>query len=149
MKQIIKIIVKYICLFLIGAISYPLIEIAYRGRTHWTMAILGGICFIGCGLINNLLTFEMPLIWQMTLSSVFITTLELVFGLIINTIMGLNVWNYANLPLNFLGQICLPFTLVWFLISAPVIVLDDIIRWKWFDEIKPHYHLLKWGEHSA
>ena len=113
------------------------------------MAILGGICFVGCGLINNLLTFEMPLIWQMTLSSVFITTLELVFGLIINTIMGLNVWNYANLPLNFLGQICLPFILVWFLISAPVIVLDDIIRWKWFDEIKPHYHLLKWGEHSA
>ena len=33
-------------LFGIGAIGYSLIELAFRGRTHWTMAVTGGGCAV-------------------------------------------------------------------------------------------------------
>ena len=38
-----KLLFKYLILFLTGAMVYGIIEILWRGRTHWTMAVLGGI----------------------------------------------------------------------------------------------------------
>lgn len=35
-----------IAIFTIGGLSYALIEILWRGYTHWTMIITGGICFV-------------------------------------------------------------------------------------------------------
>ena len=35
----------------------------------------------------------------------------------------LSIWNYSNMPLNIDGQICLPFTLIWCVISVIVVVL--------------------------
>ena len=51
----------------------------------------------------------------------------------------MDVWDYSNMPFNILGQICLPFTILWFFISILAIVLDDWIRYIMFDEEKPHY----------
>ena len=33
--------------------------------------------------------------------------------------MGWNVWDYSDMPLNLYGQICLPFTGLWFLLCIP------------------------------
>jgi hypothetical protein len=52
-------IIKYLFLFLFGGASYNLIEILWRGHTHWTMFILGGLCFVLVGLINNLFSWDM------------------------------------------------------------------------------------------
>ena len=136
-----KIIAKYLFLGIIGSIIYMNLEILWRGYTHWTMGILGGICFICLGLINEILSWETPLILQMFIGSIIITILEFITGCIVNIWLGWNIWDYSNLPLNLLGQICLPFSILWYFISAIGIVIDDYIRYIYFDEEYPRYKL--------
>ena len=136
-----KIIAKYLFLGAIGSIIYMSLEILWRGYTHWTMGILGGICFICLGLINEILSWETPLVLQMLIGSTIITILEFITGCIVNIWLGWNVWDYSNLPLNLLGQICLPFSILWYFISAIGIVIDDYIRYIYFDEERPRYKL--------
>ena len=57
---------KYLFLLDVGGLLYILIELIWRGRSHWTMFLLGGICFIYLGLINEVLPWSMPL-WQQIL----------------------------------------------------------------------------------
>lgn len=132
---------KTFILFLVGGIAYIIIELLYRGYSHWTMFLLGGLCFILIGGINNYISWDMLLWKQMLLGSVIITLLEFVCGCIVNLLLHWNVWDYSNLPFNILGQICLPFSILWFFISFVAIVLDDYIRYWFFDEEKPHYNL--------
>ena len=141
MMNKLKIIIKYLFLGIIGSIIYMSLEILWRGYTHWTMGVLGGICFICLGLINELLSWKTPLVLQMLIGSIIITILELITGCIVNLWLGWNVWNYSNLPLNLLGQICLPFSILWYFISAIGIVIDDYIRYIYFDEERPRYKL--------
>ena len=105
------------------------------------MGILGGICFVLMGLINNILGFETSLILQMFISALIITVLEFLSGLLLNVYLGLNIWDYSHLPFNLMGQVCLPFSIIWFFLSPLGIFADDFIRWKLFHEPKPHYHL--------
>ena len=136
-----KITIKYLFLGVIGSIIYMSLEILWRGYTHWTMGALGGICFICLGLINELLSWETPLVLQMLIGSTIITILEFITGCIVNLWLGWNIWDYSNLPLNLLGQICLPFSILWYFISAIGIVIDDYIRYIYFDEEYPRYKL--------
>lgn len=138
----IKTLVKYLFLFFVGGGFYALIELAARGRTHWSMFVLGGVCFICLGLINEVIPWEMPLPLQMLIGAAIITALEFITGCIVNLWLGWGVWDYSGLPLNFLGQICLPFSAIWFFLSAVGIVLDDLLRWKFFDGEKPRYTLI-------
>ena len=103
------------------------------------MMILGGICFVLLGLINELLPWDMGLLWQSLIGSGVVTILELITGLIVNVYLGLGVWDYSNLPLNFMGQISVVYTLLWVPLSCVAIVLDDHIRYRFFNEEKPHY----------
>lgn len=128
-------------LFNIGGLLYILIELLWRGYSHWTMFIVGGMCFVLIGLINETFTFEMPLITQMTISSIIITIIEFISGCIINIWLGLNVWNYSNMPFNILGQICIPFMILWFFLSVLGIILDDYLRYWLFGEEKPKYKI--------
>ena len=132
---------KYLFLFITGGTIYGMIEMLSRGYTHWTMGVLGGICFICLGLINELLSWETPLVLQMLIGSTIITILEFITGCIVNLWLGWNIWDYSNLPLNLLGQICLPFSILWYFISAIGIVIDDYIRYIYFDEERPRYKL--------
>ena len=61
-----KLLNKYLFLFDVGGLLYVLIELIWRGHSHWTMFILGGLCFIYLGLINEVLPWEMPL-WKQIL----------------------------------------------------------------------------------
>ena len=141
MMNKLKIIAKYLFLGAIGSIIYMNLEILWRSYTHWTMGVLGGICFICLGLINELLSWETPLVLQMFIGSIIITILEFITGCIVNLWLGWNIWDYSNLPLNLLGQICLPFSILWYFISAIGIVIDDYIRYIYFDEEYPRYKL--------
>lgn len=58
-------------LFLAGSGLYPLLEVLWRGYSHASMALAGGVC----------------------------------------------------LPLNIMGQICLPFSLIWFVLTIPASAL--------------------------
>lgn len=131
--------VKPFILFGIGGFLYYAIEILWRGYSHWTMFILGGLCFILVGFINE--WFKFPLVKQMFLSSVIITVLEFICGCIVNLLLHWNIWDYSELPFNVLGQICLPYSVLWFFLSAFAIILDDYLRYWLFGEEKPEYKL--------
>lgn len=137
MKQLFK----YTVLFSIGGLAYMLIEILFRGRTHWSMGILGGICFILIGLIDTVLSPQFSLLGQMFLSSIIVTILEYFSGVLLNLYLNLGVWDYSGFRYNYQGQICLLFSLFWFLLSPIAIIVDDLIRWKFFGEARPYY---KW-----
>ena len=130
---------KYEFLFFVGATIYVIIEKLYRGYSHWTMFLLGGICFIALGLINEMIPWDMPLLLQMFIGGMIITVLELITGCVVNLWFGWNVWDYSELPFNLWGQISLFSSIVWVGLSLVGIVLDDFIRWKFFGEEKPHY----------
>ena len=134
-----KLFYKYLFLFLVGGLAYCGIEMLWRGHTHWTMLIVGGLCFIFCGGINEWFDWNMPLWEQRLICAVGITAIEFVAGIILNIILQLNVWDYGNMPFNILGQVCLPFSFLWFLLSFVAIWLDDWLRYWLFNEEKPHY----------
>ncbi len=141
-----KSIIKYPMLFLFGGSIYYLLEIIFRGYSFPAMAVCGGLCFIICGVINER-SRCMPLVLQQLIAASGITVIEFIFGLILNVWLGLNMWDYSNMPGNVLGQICPQFMILWFFLSAIGIILDDVIRWRLFGEEKPHYHLFKKGHH--
>ena len=128
MKEKLKAILKHAVLALCGGCVYFLIEMAWRGHSHWTMAVLGGVCFVLIGDINEFIPWNMPLILQGAIGSGIVTVLELVSGIILNLWLGLGIWDYSNMPFNLLGQICLPFTLLWVALSIVAVVLDDWLR---------------------
>jgi uncharacterized membrane protein len=141
MEHKLRLILKYVFLLMFGGSIYCGIEILYRGYTHWTMYFLGGTCFIVCGLVNEVLSWETPLPIQMLLCGICVTALEFISGVILNLILKLNIWDYSNLPFNVLGQICLPFFFAWCLLGLVAIVLDDWLRYLYFNERRPRY---KW-----
>lgn len=139
-ENIIKMILKYLFLMVIGGMVYYTIEILYRGHSHISMFILGGLCFILCGLENKIFSWELKIEYQMFISALIITVLEFITGYIVNIVMGLNVWDYSNMPFNIMGQICLPFTVIWYFLSIVAIVVDDYLRYFLFNEEKPRYY---------
>ena len=132
---------KHLALAITGGLLYILIETIWRGYSHWTMFVLGGICFLALGMINEVLPWEMPLWQQMLLGACIITSMEFLTGCIVNLWLGWHVWDYSDMPGNLLGQICPQFALLWVALSALAIVLDDVIRWRFFGEERPHYTL--------
>ena len=71
---------------------------------------------------------DMSLIGQMFISMFIITTIELLIGLIVNVWMGLGVWDYSHRPYNFMGQICLTTSFLWFLLCIPGFAASNIIK---------------------
>lgn len=136
-----KYFIKYLILLLVGGTAYYYIEILARGFSHWTMFIVGGICFILIGIINEI-TPKMSLLKQMLLSAVIITVVEFIAGCILNIWLEMNIWDYTDEIGNILGQICPKHTFYWFLLSSVGIVLDDYIRHFLFGEEKPKYTFL-------
>lgn len=133
---------KYLFLLVTGGLIYNIIEVLFRGWSHWTMFILGGICFIALGLINEVILWEMVLWKQMFIGACIITAMEFVTGCVVNLWMGWEIWGYSNMPGNILGQICPQFFLLWLPISAVGIILDDWLRYWMFGEERPHYKLI-------
>ena len=122
-------VLKEFIIFIIFGLMYVTIELLYRGHTHYSMFIVGGICGVLIGLINDN-TPDMPLLPQCVLGTVIITVIELLTGLFLNVYLGLNVWDYSNQPFNFMGQICPQFCIIWCVLSILVIRIDDWLKEK-------------------
>ncbi|MCM1298337.1 MAG: putative ABC transporter permease [Firmicutes bacterium] len=135
--------VKLILLFLMGGMIYFAIEVAYKGDSHCSMFITGGLCFLLIGGINSYFDRDMPLLHQMFFSAVIITLLEFISGVIVNIGLKLNVWDYSRIPFNFMGQICLRFFFIWFFLSLIGIFLDDFFRERMFGEDRISYTVFK------
>lgn len=135
-------LLKYYTLGTLGGLIYVLIELMWRGYSHWSMFLLGGICFIALGLINEVIPWEMPLTAQMLIGCVIITALEFITGCIVNLWLGWNVWDYSDLPYNLLGQISVVSSVGWYFLSAVGIMFDDWLRYIFFGEEKPRYTII-------
>ena len=118
---------KNLLIFSIFGLTYGLIEILWRGYTHPSMVILGGICGLIIGLLNEKSRNINPLI-QMILGMIIITSFEFITGYILNIQLGLGIWDYSNMRYNVMGQICPQFSIVWFFLSYAIVYIDDFIR---------------------
>lgn len=139
MKKAIKILFKYLFLLCIGGSIYYLIEVLYRGYSHYTMFIVGGICFVLIGLLNEGMSWDLCIEKQVGLGLAAVLIVEFISGCILNLWLGLHIWDYSKLPFNILGQVCLPFALLWIPLVTVAILLDDSIRYTFFNEQRPKY----------
>lgn len=113
--------------FLIGGVTYAMIEIMWRGNTHWTMVLLGGLCFLTLYKLFGYMS-NYSLIEKCVLGAIVITTLEFVVGCIVNLVFHMNVWNYSRMPLNLSGQICILYSTLWGFLCIPINFIADKIR---------------------
>lgn len=137
MKQFLK----YLFLFWFGGTFYITLEVLWRGYSHWTMGVLAGLVFISIGLLNEIWSWDTSIIIQILIGTIVATTGEFITGCIVNLWLGWDIWDYSDMWGNILGQICPAFIALWMPISLLSIVIDDMIRWKFFNEEKPKYKL--------
>ena len=111
-------------MFLFGGFAYGLIEVLWRGYSHWSMVIAGGLSFLAFSVICRM---ELPLLYMCIMGSLTVTAVELVFGLIVNRWLGLGVWDYSEIHFNLFGQICLLFSVLWGFLSLLAVPLSGAV----------------------
>lgn len=117
---------KPLITFFIGAVGYGLIEILWRGRTHYSMLLAGGIILLFAAFINER-NKDSPLLLRTLTVTLSVVAIELVFGLVFNILLKERVWDYSAKSFNFKGQICLEYTLLWLILSGVICTILDKI----------------------
>ena len=90
-------------------------ELLWRGRSHGSMFLAGGLCFLLLGRLNSVQP-RLPLIWRALAGAGIITMVEYAAGLVFNR--NYTVWDYRAMPMNYHGHICLAFSLLWLPIAT-------------------------------
>ena len=106
-------------LFLSCGFIYCMIEILFRGWSHWSMFVLTGFLGVFCvDSINNTLSFDCDYIVQILISTILCTIGEGISGIILNVWLQLNVWDYSKMTFGtfFFGQCNVIFCVAWALI---------------------------------
>ena len=102
-------------IFALGGSIYVLMELIWRRRSHYSMFLAGGSCLLLVGHLEEIEP-KLPLPLRIITGAGIITMVELATGLLFNR--RYTVWDYRDVPGNYLGQICLPFCLLWIPVSA-------------------------------
>ena len=111
---------KKVFLFATGGCSYMALEFLWRGWSHGSMFLAGGSCFLLLGKLENIRP-KLPVIPRALVGAGIITGVELLTGLLANR--NYTVWDYRKMPMNYHGQICIPFCLLWAPISLGAMYL--------------------------
>ena len=98
------------------------LELLWRGWTHKAMFFAGGTCFL---LLGKVRTAPCAAVSKAFLGAGAITAVELAVGLLVNR--NFSVLDYRGMPLNFLGQICLPYSLLWVPVSWGAMSLHKLL----------------------
>ena len=119
--------------WLTGGIVYYFAEILFRGFSHFSMLICGGLCFLLVGNIGNLIlnskdNIIISIIKIMLIGTMIITTLEYITGMIVNVKYNLKVWDYSDMKYNVNGQICLLYSFFWALISLICVYVYNVME---------------------
>ena len=119
-------------LFYIGGTAYLILEFLWRGRSHGSMFLLGGLCFllVGGGLAK---CHRIPMPLRPVLGAGMITGLELITGWLVNR--EHEVWDYRDQLFQFQGQICLAFSLLWVPVSLMAMELYSLAQKKLLQKI--------------
>lgn len=117
---------SFIVCFILGGAVYVGLEFLWRGRSHISMFISGGLAF---ALLDGIFSkYTLPLLLKCAIGAAIITSLEFAAGYIVNIRMGLNVWDYSERPLNLYGQICPEFSLLWAGLTVPISYLSQFLH---------------------
>lgn len=122
---------RYIILFAIGAVAYSVIEVLWRGYTHLTMSAAGGLVFVILYRIERSRRFAF--VPRCLIGAAVITLTELIFGLFFNVLLGMRIWDYSDRHFDLMGQICLDYSVLWFLLCIPAYYLCGVIERLWSD----------------
>lgn len=117
---------RYFFIFIVGAVGYCGLEVLWRGFTHPSMAVVGGLCLILIQRINRRFR-EKPLYLRAALCAVGISVVEFLAGILLNVVLNLNVWDYSAQPFDLLGQVCPLYSVLWFFLSCGVIFFGNKI----------------------
>lgn len=123
---------EYLAMYALGSLLYTIIELIYRGRTHFSMVITGGVCGMLLHRINRRYTRK-PIVLRALLGCLTITGVEFSVGCLVNRLLHMNVWDYRNQPFHLLGQVCPLFSLCWFLLCFPAFFISRIVS----DQLAP------------
>ena len=110
----------------IGGVGYNVIELLWRGRTHWSMFLVGGACFHLIGQVGQ--RVRAPLAIKSALCALGVTLVELLSGCVLNLWLKLGVWDYSGNKWNVKGQVCLLYSVLWLLLSAAAMPLYALCR---------------------
>lgn len=114
-------------IFSIGAVGYGLIEVIWRGYTHWSMLCAGGLSFLGLSTISK--TMKNSNLFKKALAGCgIITAIEFIFGAVFNLILKKDVWDYSRMPLNIKGQVCALYSFFWLILSMIFVPLSGKVR---------------------
>ena len=109
-----------------GASFYSLLETIWRGHTHWSMSLTGGLVLLTVYTAERRTHHTL---WRRCLRSAgIITAYEFVVGCLVNLRLGWQVWDYSSQPGNVLGQVCPLFCFLWLMLSLPVLLLCGWLR---------------------
>ncbi len=150
-------------IFILTGITYVFIEVVFtaifgemRQKFHTPvgssmgfssiyMGIVGGLMGLVLGLFNEIpgVRQKLNLFFQSLIGAVIITAMELVAGLILNVWLKFDIWDYSNYPLNFMGQIALFRSVLWFFLCPVIFWFDDNVRAVLYNIGEP-YSLVKY-----
>ena len=105
-------------LFCLGGGAYAALELAWRGTTHWTMFLAGGVCLC---LLQALAAAPLPLAVAAALGAAGVSGLELTVGAVCRRLLHIAVWDYADEWGNLAGLVCPRYTFYWFLLCGWVV----------------------------
>lgn len=128
-----RIICKYSFLFLAGGYVYCMMEVMFRNFSHISMLIAGGMAFVLVGEFGEINKDRLSIVTVMFVGMLVITSIEYIIGYIVNINMKMNVWDYSMFPLNLDGQICVSFSILWFILSFVIVIVYHFLE-RWFDK---------------
>ncbi|MCL2082181.1 MAG: putative ABC transporter permease [Oscillospiraceae bacterium] len=111
--------------FLCGGAAYGMIEVLWRGYTHFSMLLAGGICFWILCRLSEKSAHWLPL---SIMGGLCITAVELITGCIVNLWLGWGVWDYSGRAFHAWGQVCPDFSIIWCVLSCIVILCGKAVR---------------------
>ena len=141
-KRVSKRISEIVFLIAAGGSTYYLIEIWFRGFSHWTMFVLGGVALTFCSFQGEVMHWSEPMWIQIIRAVLFLTSLEFMTGIICNKWLKIGIWDYRDQPFQLCGQICLPFMVMFSGLLCLAIVLGGVVLWGVYGEKKPEFHVL-------
>lgn len=126
--------------FAAGGILYSTLEILWRGYTHWSMTLCGGLCL--CLMVAVCIKFsDLHWLLRSALCCGIITAVEFAAGCIVNLWLGWNVWDYSSHRFDLLGQICPLFCVLWFFLSMGFTAVFTLIQKCKKQAITRRFHL--------
>jgi uncharacterized membrane protein len=106
------------------------------------MGCCGGIALVLLDKINDKISWDTDILLQGCVGSVLITGMEFIIGNLYLAGLLPKMWDYSNMWLNYKGIICLPFSLLWIVLSIIAIFLADSINYYIYKELPVPYYKL-------